>query len=189
MEGMAGSTSGEGLRGGIRMRSRLKSYDQFLVEKEIRDRPSGFLVDPGRLNPALFDWQKVLVRWALMRGRAALFEDCGLGKTLQQLVWADQVSRYAVGPVLVLAPLAVSEQTKREGDKFGIEVHVSTSQRDVEEGVNVTNYQKLHKFDPSKFVGVVLDESSILKHFAAVTRTEIIEAFVNTPFRLACTAS
>lgn len=165
------------------------SYQEFLIQKEIKDQSSGFQVDLDQLNPMLFDWQKVLVQWALMKGRAALFEDCGLGKTPQQLVWADWVSQYTDRPVLILTPLAVSEQTKREGDKFGVNVNISFSQNDIKAGINVTNYEKLHKFDPSKFGGVVVDESSILKSFNGVTRTEIIETFKNTPFRLACTAT
>lgn len=169
--------------------SKMIDYENFLKGKSIVDSPDGFMIELEDLNPMLFDWQKVLTQWALMRGRAALFEDCGLGKTPQQLVWAYHVSKRMDAPVVILAPLAVAQQTKREGDKFGVKVHISTSQRDIKNGINVTNYEKLHKYDPSKFAGVVCDESSILKHFTAVTRTEIIEAFCDTPFRLACTAT
>jgi hypothetical protein len=164
-------------------------YEGFLKNKAIIDKKSGFLVSLSDLNPMLFDWQAKLVQWALVRGRAALFEDCGLGKTPQQLEWANQVFKKTGLPVLILAPLAVSEQTKREGDKFGIEVFVSGSKSEVIEGINITNYEKLHKFDPSVFSGIVLDESSILKNFSGTRRNEIIDAFETTPYKLACTAT
>ena len=167
----------------------MQKYEDFLKQKEIMDSPSGFHVEPSNLHPALFDWQALLVSWALRRGRAALFEGCGLGKTLQQLVWAKEVCKFSQGPVIGLAPLAVSEQTVREGKKFGIEVNLCRSKDDVREGINITNYEKMHKFDLSVFAGVFIDESSILKHFTAVTRNALINAFQNTPYRLACTAT
>ena len=164
-------------------------YLKFLEQKEIMDRPSGFDVKPEDLNSVLFDWQALLVSWALKRGRAALFEDCGLGKTIQQLVWGEQVSRHINGPVLILAPLAVAEQTVEEGRRFGIKVNLCRNKDDVKNGINITNYEKLHKFDTSIFPGVVLDESGILKNFAGATRNALIDAFKNTPYRLACTAT
>uniref|UniRef100_A0A6M3KI68 Putative helicase n=1 Tax=viral metagenome TaxID=1070528 RepID=A0A6M3KI68_9ZZZZ len=166
-----------------------KNYSEFLLEKEIKDFPSGFDVSVDQLNPMLFDWQALIVKWTIKRGRSAIFADCGLGKTPMQLVWAEQVSKFASGPVLILAPLAVAEQTKWEGDKFGINVNLCRSQRDVREGINITNYQKLHKFIPSYFCGIVLDESSIIKNFNSATKGAVIEAFYNTPYRLACTAT
>lgn len=122
--------------------------------------PSGFMIDLSSLNPILFDWQKILVRWALYKGKAALFEDCGLGKTVQQLEWALHVCNYTGRNVMIYAPLAVSQQTVREGRKFKIEVNRCNDQNDVKPGVNITNYERLDRFDPSSFVGVVLDESS-----------------------------
>jgi hypothetical protein len=164
------------------------SYAQFLEGKRITIAPSGFT--PVRPNPLLFDFQKDLTRWATERGKAALFEDCGLGKTPQQLAWAEHVVREYNKPVLVLAPLAVSKQTVREGGKFGIEAHVAVEQSDVTKpSIYVTNYEKLHHFDPSAFAGVVLDESSILKSFTGATRNMLIERFASTPMKLACTAT
>lgn len=164
-------------------------YTEFLASKRIDVQPVGFTVDRDALNPGLFDWQRAIVGWALARGRAALWEDCGLGKSLQQLAWADEVCRHTGGNVLILAPLAVSQQTVREGEKFGISVTHCRIQADVEPGINITNYEMLHHFDASQFVGIVLDESSILKSYSGATRTAIIDAFARTPYRLACTAT
>jgi len=164
-------------------------YQEFLLHKQIKDKPSGFTVSENDLNQALFPFQKALVKWSIARGRAALFEGTGLGKTIQQLDWARLIYRHTKAPVLILAPLAVSEQTVQEGKKFGIKSKVVQSQDDVWNGVNVTNYEKLHKFDPSAFAGVVLDESSILKSFSGTTRNQIIQAFKETPYRLSCTAT
>ncbi len=163
------------------------NYADFLQSKRIVDAPTGFHVE--HLNPLLFQWQKDITRWALKRGRAALFEDCGLGKTPQQLEWARQVCEHTGGNVLILAPLAVSYQTKQEGDKFGIPVTVCKDQFDVQPGINITNYEKLQHFSPKEFAGVVLDESSILKSYTGKIRTQIIESFSQTPYRLACTAT
>ena len=164
-------------------------YDAFLNSKDISDKKTGFIVDLDDLNPMLFDWQKVIVRWALARGRAAIFADCGLGKTPMQLEWAYFVQEETDKPVLILAPLAVSEQTKREGDKFDVDVNICFDDSDVVDGINITNYEKLHKLRTDRFSGVVLDESSILKNFTGVRRNEIINSFKQTPYRLACTAT
>ena len=164
-------------------------YNEFLKTKEVRILPSGFVVDEAALNPAAFDWQRMVVAQSLRRGKAALFEDCGLGKTLQQLMWAQEVSRYTNKPVLIVAPLAVSLQTKSEGQKFGIAVSVCENQIDVKPGINITNYEKLDKFDAQKFGGVVLDESSILKSYMGKTKRMIVDKFRGTPYRLACTAT
>ncbi len=163
------------------------NYSDFLKSKEVVDRSTGFC--PGDLSPMLFDFQTAIVRWACKRGRAAIFADCGLGKTPMQLSWAEQVCNHTGSPVLILAPLAVSKQTQREGSKFGINVTVCESQDYVVNGINVTNYEKLHKFDPSSFSGIVLDESSILKSYTGKFRNYIIESFARTPFKLACTAT
>lgn len=134
------------------------NYKTFLEKKSIIDQKSGFKVPLDKLNSMLFDWQKVLVQWALARGRAALFEDCGLGKTIQLLDWSYQIFKKEKEPILILAPLAISEQTKREGNKFDIKVNICKSQKDVINGINITNYEKLHKFNPDKFIGIVADE-------------------------------
>jgi hypothetical protein len=164
-------------------------YEDFLTNKLTAHKPSGFSVDTHMLNPNLFDWQKVLVRWALFKGKAALFEDCGLGKTLQQLEWANQVHAFTGGDVIVFAPLAVSQQTVREGAKFGIHVNRCADQSDVKPGINITNYERLDRFDPSAFIGIVLDESSIIKDFTGQFRGKVIEEYARTPYKLACSAT
>jgi superfamily II DNA or RNA helicase len=163
------------------------NYKQFLASKKISDVPTGF--DPDAMPKQLFDFQADCVRWACRRGRAALFEDCGLGKTPQQLVWAEKVCSKSDKPVLILAPLCVTQQTKREGKKFGIEVNIACEQSDVKPGINVSNYEKLHHFNPDTFGGVVLDESSILKSYDGATRNLIISSFRNARYKLACTAT
>lgn len=163
------------------------NYQEFLESKIIKSFSYGFT--PDSINNSLFDFQKDIVNWACRKGRSALWGDCGLGKTPMQLEWADKVCKQTGGKVLILAPLAVAAQTYREGQKFGIDVNIATCQDDVKPGINITNYEKLDKFTANEFIGIVLDESSILKHFTSKTRTEIIENFNNTPFRLACTAT
>lgn len=162
-------------------------YATFLRTKANHDEPSGF--DPGELNPCLFDFQRDIVRWGLRRGRAAVFADTGLGKTLMQLEWANKVSKHEKDNVLILAPLAVANQTVEEGAKFGIKAKYCRSQEEIEPGITTTNYEMLHAFDPGSFVGVVLDESSIIKSFTGKIRNQIIESFSQTPYRLACTAT
>jgi hypothetical protein len=165
-------------------------YREFLASKLIRHQPAGFDdVNPDNLHPKLKDFQRAVTRWALMRGRSALFEGCGLGKTFQQLVWADYVCRNAGGNVLILAPLAVAEQTQHEAaNKWGISVTICESQADVKPGINITNYEKLHKFN-SDWTGIVLDESSILKSFDGSTKRMLCDFASNIPYRLACTAT
>ena len=150
--------------------------------------PTGFMA--GNLSTRLFDFQSDAVKWACGRGRAALFEDCGLGKTPQQLVWAHQVLEHTGKAVLILAPLGVASQTVREGKKFGIAVKLVTCQSEVTgPGIYVTNYEKLHRFELHQFGAVVLDESSILKSYDGKTRNQIIELGARIPFKLACTAT
>jgi len=158
-------------------------YESFLAQKLIQDPKTGLDTDPT-LSDQLFPFQADIVRWALRRGRAAIWADCGLGKTAMQLEWAKHVP----GPVLILAPLAVAQQTVREGRKFGVDVVYARSQESAGH-ITVANYEMLSKFDPAHWHGVVLDESSILKSYDGKTRTEIIETFQRTPFRLACTAT
>ena len=137
----------------------------------------------------LFTWQKDIVRWSLRRGRSAIFADCGMGKTPMQIEWAKHVSKHTEKPVLILAPLAVAQQTYREGVKFGVTVNVCRTQSDVSTGINITNYDMLSHFDASAFGGIVLDESSILKHHDSKTRQTISDMFLKTPYKLACTAT
>lgn len=164
-----------------------ETYDDFLKIKERIIIDSGF--DTDDLNENLFDFQRDIVKWALRKGKAALFEDTGLGKTIQQLAWADAVAKHEHGKVLILAPLAVSKQTSFEAEKFGISCKLCETQADVQDGINITNYEKLHKFDTSQFCGVVLDESSIIKSYAGKTTSEMIDKFRFTPYKLACTAT
>lgn len=162
-------------------------YAEFLQQKHIIAIDSGF--EPSNINNMLFGFQKDIDRWACRKGKAAIFADCGLGKTPMQLEWARQVYEAEKGNILILAPLAVSKQTKREGEKFGIEANICREQADAKPGINITNYEMLEHFDPDKFVGIVLDESSILKSFTGKIRTQIIEAFASVPYKLSCTAT
>ena len=168
----------------------MQTYNDFLASKQVDDKPTGLDVVP-ELNPMLFDFQRDIVRWALKRGRAAIFADCGLGKTPMQLEWAkhiEDVGEY-VGSVLIVAPLAVSAQTVREGVKFGIEVNPCKTGADVKRGINITNYERLHHFDPEDFAGIVLDESAILKSYTGKYRTDLVERWGQVPYRLCCTAT
>ena len=166
------------------------NYQAFLESKREKVNPVGFEVPPEDINSHLFAWQSDIVRWALRRGRAAMFEDCGLGKTAQQLEWARHVVKHTGKAVLILAPLAVSDQTVREGTKFGIEVVKCRDGGDVRENaVNVTNYERLEKFKPDDFAGIVLDESSILKAYDGKTRKLITDFARRIEYRLCCTAT
>jgi DNA modification methylase len=133
----------------------------------------------------LFDFQRDIVKWALKIGKAAIFADCGMGKTPMQLEWSTHIP----GNVLILAPLAVSKQTIREGIKFGVKVSYCRKQEEVKEGITITNYEMLEHFDPNYFNGIVLDESSILKSFTGKIRNQIIDKFKDTSYKLACTAT
>ena len=155
----------------------VKDYESFIAEKLRTTVHSGF--DPGELLKALFPFQAFIVRRALDAGRYAVFADCGLGKTLMQLVWAFEVHRFTGRPVLILAPLAVTWQTVEEAEKFGIDLT----------GITVTNYEQLDNIDASSFGGIVLDESSILKSFDGATKKKLVDTFDQTPYKLACTAT
>ena len=160
------------------------TYEQFLEEKKVRITPSGFDVDERDLNNALFPFQKYIVKKALYKGKYAIFADCGLGKTIQQLEWAYRVNLHTGRPVLILAPLAVSGQTIQEGKKFGIDVsHYGSG------SIQITNYEQLDNIDPSLFSGIVLDESSILKNFTGAIKKKLIDSFRDTPYKLCCTAT
>jgi superfamily II DNA or RNA helicase len=136
----------------------------------------------------LFDFQQSLVDWSVQKGRAAIFADCGLGKTTIQLTWAENVSQHTNKPVLVLTPLAVSSQTVREGEKFGIECSRSVN-GSIKGRIVVTNYERLSAFNPSDFAGIVCDESSILKSFNGQTKKQIVRFASKMPYRLLCTAT
>jgi hypothetical protein len=161
-------------------------YTQFLDAKSQRGADSGF--DPVWMPDFLFDFQQSLVEWGIRKGREGTFADCGLGKTPMGLTWASNVARKTGKPVLYLTPLAVSEQTIREGEKFGIEC-VRSKDGDSKGHIVVTNYERLHYFNHNDFAGVVCDESSILKSFAGQRRGEITQFMRKVPYRLLQTAT
>src|ERR1035437_8021142 len=136
----------------------MQEYQEFIESKKIKPVICGFDIESDLLNPNLFDFQKSIVKWALKQGRAAIFADTGLGKTLMQSAWADEVCKFTSGNVLILAPLCVAHQTISEGVKFGIQINYAHDQSEVQSGINITNYEKLAKFDVDSFVGIVLDE-------------------------------
>lgn len=163
------------------------NYDDFIDAKAQLGDAAGFA--PVSMPAFLFDFQTSLVDWSLRKGRAAIFADCGLGKTPMQLVWSDNVVRHTNRPVLVLTPLAVAAQTVHEADKFGIDARRSSDGKIDGPRVYVTNYQRLHYFDPADFAGVVCDESSILKNFDGATKAAITDFMRKMPYRLLCTAT
>lgn len=159
-------------------------YADFIAQK--RRAFAGNGLPQQSVPPQLFDWQAAVTRWAMRNGRAALFADCGLGKSFMQLAWANNVP----GRVLILAPLCVAEQTVGEGAKLGIDVVYAKAQPDAAGArIVITNYERLDGFHPEQFEGVVLDESSILKAFDGKTRAKLIASFKQTPYRLCCTAT
>lgn len=162
------------------------TYEDFIRTKSQEGCDSGF--DPVWMPDFLFDFQASLVEWAVRKGRAAIFADCGLGKTAMQLVWAQNVYKKTGKPVLILTPLAVGAQTVEEGAKFGVEAAQSKAGK-INAPVIVTNYQRLHYFDRDRFGGVVCDESSILKNFDGEIKSAVTEFTRKTPYRLLCTAT
>lgn len=163
------------------------NYHEFIKNKAIVYQPSGF--DCTERNENLFGWQNDVVRWALRKGKCAIFSDCGTGKTRMLLQWANMVHKHENRAVLILAPLAVAQQTKAEGVLCGIDVKVVRDQSECENGLNITNYEMLQHFDDSFFCGVVLDESSIIKHKDGKTRQMIQDMFEETAYKLCCTAT
>ena len=157
----------------------MEDYQKFLQQKQKTHVLSGFDIDESELNKNLFEFQRFIVKRALKAGKYAIFADCGLGKTLMQLEWANQVTKHTNKPVLILAPLAVVGQTLQEGSKFGIDMS----------NISVQNYEQLDNIDTSVYSGIVLDESSILKNFEGATKKNIIDCFSKTPYKLACTAT
>jgi hypothetical protein len=163
------------------------NYHEFIKNKAIVYQPSGF--ECMERNENLFGWQNDVVRWALRKGKCAIFSDCGTGKTRMLLQWANMVHKHENKAVLILAPLAVAQQTKAEGVLCGIDVKVVRDQSECENGLNITNYEMLQHFDASFFCGVVLDESSIIKHKDGKTRQMIQDMFEETAYKLCCTAT
>lgn len=168
-----------------------KEYETFLKAKHARPSMTGFEVDKKDIHPVLFAFQNAAVRWALRLGKAALFEDAGLGKTLQQLEYARLSSQETGLPAIILAPLAVAQQTIREAsEKLGLDVRFAINgDAVVDKGIYITNYERLEKLVASDFGTVVLDESSVLKGSDSKTRKRLTEAFANTRFKLCCSAT
>lgn len=167
----------------------MSSYASFVERKLSMVVPSG-IAKPAPLPASLFPHQHALTTWALKRGRAAIFADTGLGKSRMEVAWAEAVRKETGAPVLILAPLAVAAQTAAEAAQIGIEVTVCRDGADVNDrGINITNYDRLHRFDPAMFGGVVLDESSIIKHHDAKTFSTLTAAFRATPYKLPATAT
>lgn len=164
------------------------SYADFIASKQHVSSLSGFA--PTYRPEWLFDFQSSLVEWATRKGRAAIFSDCGTGKTPMQLVWTQNVVEHTNRPVLIVAPLAASSQTVKEAAKFGIPCQRSTNgKHDDTAQIVITNYERLHLFDPADFSGMVCDESSILKNFDGATRAKITEFMRRLEYRLLCTAT
>lgn len=161
-------------------------YAEFLQSKALRFTSSGHKIKDHDIHPKLFPFQRDLVRWAVRKGRAAIFADTGLGKTFMQLEWARLISRKRA---LIVAPLSVARQTVAEAQKIGLEVNYSRDGSGIEDGINITNYEMLQHYDPSRFDAVVLDESSILKAIDGKTKRRLIEMFSECPHRLCCTAT
>lgn len=155
------------------------NYKEFIKSKRKQIKESGFSINKSDINGSLFEFQKFILKKALKKGRYAIFADCGLGKTIIQLEWSRHVADHTGGEVLILAPLAVTEQTEREAEKFGISL----------DSITITNYEQLDNLTASDYSGIVLDESSILKNFSGSYRNRIIERFISTPYKLACTAT
>lgn len=165
-----------------------KDYQEFVARKKKRAIESGFEVNPGDLNKNLFPFQRDIVIKALAAGRYAIFADTGLGKTLMQLAWADMVSMHTDKAVLILAPLAVTQQTIKEGQKFGINVKWFDDPSD-NAYIDIANYEQLDNLDISQYSGIVLDESSILKGITSKTKERLLETFIDTPYKLCCSAT
>lgn len=162
------------------------SYADFLVRKQRVATALGIRGADVDLSPKLYDWQAAIVRWAISKGRAAIFADCGLGKTYMQAAWARAIP----GRVLILAPLCVAEQTVREAANLGIAIVYAKAGSDAPYApITITNYERIDAFDAGDYAGVVLDESSILKAFDGKTRAKLIETFARTQYRLCCTAT
>lgn len=163
-------------------------YKEFLDNKRIQSHSTGF--DPQELDSRLYDFQRDLVRWVCRKGKAALFTMTGTGKTAMQLAWADQVCSKTGKGVLLLSPLAVAQQTVREAEKFGIEVHYCRSGTEMKKNkINITNYEMLHAFSSDGLAGIILDESGILKSFDSRTRNDLITFSKDISYKLACTAT
>ena len=173
----------------MRMTETRTTYQAFLDAKQMHIPETGMEVAGSDLHSRLFPFQRDIVQWTLRKGRAAIFADCGMGKTLMELEWGIQIQRRRGGKILIFAPLAVAPQTQAEAERMGYTVHRCYTQDDLQDGLNITNYDRLHHFSPEGISGIVLDESSILKGFDGKTRKALNTFVEGIPFRLACTAT
>ena len=166
-------------------------YNKFIIRKSEINIPTGIEnADTLQYNGKMFAFQRDIVCWALKRGRACIWSGCGTGKTIMELEWARHVADHTGKPVLIFAPLAVSEQTaNEEAPKFGYDCRIVSSQREVKPGINITNYEKMDKFNLDAMGGIILDEAGIIKHQAGKIRNDVIERSQSVPFRLGCTAT
>ena len=181
---------GKNIESGAQREAFLKdNYKEFLSKKIQQNAEAGFAVEDSALNPVLFDFQKYCVRKALRSGSFALFEDCGLGKTLQQLEWCDKICKREKAPVLILAPLAVTGQTILEARKFGYDIERLNAYNNISEKIYITNYERLGDVDAGLFTGVALDESSILKNFEGRMRNQITDEFRGVRYKSCWTAT
>ncbi len=172
------------------MEKMIDDYLEFLKRKQFADVRSGFEVDPSAIHTALMDYQKAVVKWALKRGRGAIFADTGNGKTVMQTEWARHVADFTEGQVIIAAPLAVAQQTVAMAESLQeIKIGYARKPEQIKHQITITNYEMLEHFDISKFAGIVLDESSIIKSQNGKTRNQIIDMASGTPYRLACTAT
>ncbi len=167
----------------------MTNYNDFLSTKIKHKEDNGFLIDHIGINTLLYDFEKAIVEWSVRKGRAAVFADCGLGKTFIQLEWARIINQKINKPIIIFAPLAVNQQTVEEGQKFNIEVNICRGQSDIKPGINIANYEILHKFECDSFGGIVLDESSILKSYGGKYRKDLTIFSRDINYRLACTAT
>src|SRR5579885_1359189 len=163
----------------------MSDYERFLASKRLVAPSGGQEIDAGAIHPSLFPFQRALVRWAVRKGRAALFADTGLGKSFMQLEWARLIGTRT----LIVAPLGVARQTVSEAARLGIDLVYARAQADAGDGLTITNYEMVEHFDAAAFGAVVLDESSILKSLDGKTKARLIEMFAETPYRLCCTAT
>jgi len=162
------------------------SYKEFLNRKSHSANKYGF--DPLFMPDKLFPFQKHLVEWSVRKGRAAIFADCGLGKSFMSLAWAQNVAQHTNGKVLIITPIAVGRQFEMEGEKFGVGCKVSRDGKPAGD-ITITNYERLHLFDRNDYTGVVCDESSILKNIKGATKGQVIEFIKKMPYRLCMTAT
>lgn len=168
----------------------MDEYQRFIDKKLTKVPPTGIEnASTIELPNGLFDFQESIVRWALRRGRCAIFADTGLGKSRMQISWADAIHRQTGLDVLIIAPLAVAAQTVEEGEKIGVNVNQCRDGSEVNSGITITNYDRLHRFDTSRFGAVVLDESSVIKHHTSKTLQTLLDSFATTPFKLCATAT